>query len=72
MKNMMDEELVRGYIKAHKVIDVFERRDARMQRQGLMIDRELERRRGKRFQSAPAREVKTAKFNVNRFDQAAE
>jgi riboflavin biosynthesis pyrimidine reductase len=64
-----DMELARAYINGQKVIDGFERRKASRQMQRIVLDRELERRRAKRFHQ---REESADKVIFGEFREAAE
>jgi hypothetical protein len=50
MTTKSDTELAWAYIRGQKTIDAFDRREANAQLRCFALDRELERRRERRFQ----------------------
>jgi hypothetical protein len=70
MKKRIEEELAGAYIRGQKVIDAFERWDAKKQRRCFLVDRELDRRREKRARSASNEAASEVNFDT--FSQAAE
>ena len=65
----IDAELARAYIKAQRVIDAFDRREANAQLRCFALVHELERRRAKRLQQASESATEVI---VGEFGEAAE